>query len=182
MKHYWHFSEDELIAPSKICHQKSYSILYNCHAPTLVGGLHKMINDQTQAENLPEDVFVQLWNTIDTCDVGEGQSFTWLLPVTYATATDFLRRQEAIEPAEHLTLPDNTFSTPTTIATGVIESSTNDKDTRPDSDNRRVVDLTFFGEYSQQTVADTLKIVSETVKSHTQRTLQQLNVLSPNAL
>lgn len=181
MKHSLPVSEDELVAALKIRGQKAYSILYDCYAPTLLGILYKLVNDQAQAEMLLEELFVRIWNTIDTYDAGKGRLFMWLLTVTRNTATDFLQTQAATEQIEHLTLPGGTFSAPTT-AVDVIESSTTDAETWLDPDHRRVIDLILFGGYSQQKVADSLKLTPGTVKMHTQKALQQLKALFRNAL
>lgn len=182
MKHSLPVSEDELVAALKSRSQKAYSILYDCCAPTLLGVLYKLVNDQPRAEKLLEDAFVRLWNTIDAYDVGKGRLSTWLLTVTRDTATVFLQPQAATEPTQHLTLPGDPFSAPTTTAVDVIESSTTDTEAWLDPYYRWVIDLIFFEGYSQQKVTDSLNIVPGSVEMRTRKALQQLKALFRNAL
>ena len=175
--------EDELVAALRTRSQKAYSILYDNYAPTLLGIICKVVKNSDDAENLLQDTFVKVWKNIESYDAGKGRLFTWLLNIARNTAINFLRSQRSIEQTDIQTLADGVYTERNTITDAINVGHIGITDTvaRLDPKLRQIIDLIYFEGYTQQEVADNLKMPLGTVKTRTRMALQQLKNLFSDA-
>jgi len=171
--------EDELVAALKARSQKAYSVLYDNYAPSLLGIICKIVNDIDEAENLLQDTFMKVWQYIDTYDASRGRLFTWLLNIARNTAINFLRSKRNVEHTDIQTIADgvDTDRNAITDSVNISHIGIADKVAGLDPKLRQMIDLIYFEGYTQQEVADHLKMPLGTVKTRTRMALQQLKDL-----
>ena len=183
MKNIPSFSEDELVVALKERSQKAYAVLYDNYAAALLGILCRMVNDTDEAENLLQDTFVKVWNNIDSYNANRGRLFTWLLQIARNTALSHLRSQKIRPRITTQTITDGLPAEQSTItqAINVNHIGMNDTVSRLDPKLRQMIDLIYFGGYTQQNVADDLNMPLGTVKTRTRMALQQLRAIFSDA-
>ncbi len=85
------YTESELIQGLKAKDQKVFSYLYDRYSPALYGVALKVLNDESNASDCLQEVFMKIWRNIDRYDESKGRLFTWMLNITRNTAIDTLR-------------------------------------------------------------------------------------------
>src|SRR5919197_3439907 len=65
--------------------------LYDQMAGVLFSTAHRILSDAHEAEEVIQDVFVQIWNKAATFDVALGEPFHWALGITRNRCIDRLR-------------------------------------------------------------------------------------------
>ncbi|MCG7567327.1 sigma-70 family RNA polymerase sigma factor [Pseudoalteromonas sp. CnMc7-15] len=86
-------SEAELIQQVKKGNQQAFAQLYQQHIKRVYALCLRLAADTTQAEDVSQEVFVQLWQKIHSFD-GKAQFSTWLHRVTSNIAISHLRKQK----------------------------------------------------------------------------------------
>ena len=77
--------------------------LYDRHSRLLYGLILRIVRDRSEAEEILQEVFVQVWNRVTTYNPGLGPPAAWLVGIARNRAIDRLRansaRRRAIESA-----------------------------------------------------------------------------------
>lgn len=76
------------------------SILYDRYGRLAFSLAVNIVGDAALAEEITQDVFVQIWNKAATYNSSQGKLVTWLASVTRHRAIDMLRRQD-VRPEGH---------------------------------------------------------------------------------
>lgn len=71
--------------------EAALSLLYDRYRRVLFGLLYRMLNNRTEAEDVLQEVFVQVWRQARKFDEGRGKAFTWLVTIARRRAIDRLR-------------------------------------------------------------------------------------------
>ena len=64
---------------------------YDLHASTLFGLAYRILNDAKDAEDVLQEVFLQVWNKGASYDAAQGRPLAWVLTLTRHKAIDRLR-------------------------------------------------------------------------------------------
>lgn len=72
---------------------KAFNILYNKYAPVLFGAIIRITGEQTVAENILQQTFIELWNNKQTYTPLKERIFIWMFKTTRRLAVEDLRRQ-----------------------------------------------------------------------------------------
>lgn len=73
--------------------QEALAEAYRRHAGAVFGLAKRLLNDQSQAEEVVQEVFVRLWNLPDRFDPGRGTLRSFLLANCHGKAVDVLRSE-----------------------------------------------------------------------------------------
>ncbi|EQD30808.1 RNA polymerase sigma factor, partial [mine drainage metagenome] len=142
--------------------------LYDLHAAMLLGLLTSVLRDRAQAEDVLQQVFLQVWRTARHYDSSRGAPMAWLTQIARTRALDSLRRRrresllnvhedEVAASAELERLPERLD---VIGAMGQLSPG-----------ERRLVELCYLGGYSHREVAAATGIPLGTVKSTLRRAL-----------
>ncbi|BCA53188.1 putative RNA polymerase sigma factor, sigma-24-like protein [Nitrospira sp. KM1] len=85
--------------------QQAFSQLYD-HSSTLLYTLaYRILRNRDEAEELLQDVYLEVWRKVSRYDVGRGTPVAWLITLTRSRAIDRLRSRAA-RPEQTATLDD----------------------------------------------------------------------------
>lgn len=87
-------SESSLIALAKQQHQPAFRQLYDKHMRTVYALCLRLTGNATQAEDVTQEVFIQVWRKLHTFN-GDSAFSTWLHSLTTNTALSYLRKQKS---------------------------------------------------------------------------------------
>ncbi len=157
----------------------AFAVLYDRYASAVNGMALVVLRDRTLAEDVTHDVFLRLWQRADAYDAGRGRFAPWLMCVARNRAIDVHRRRRA-QPA--LVLDDElarwAFDPEPDPADQVITRQLR-RDVQQAlaelaPDQRRLLDLAYFGGMSQSQIAESLERPLGTVKSQIRTAMRHL--------
>jgi RNA polymerase sigma-70 factor, ECF subfamily len=158
--------------------QAALGALYDLHAAMALAIALRVVNDREEAEDVVHDAFVAVWRKIDRYDPSRGSLRTWLLTIVRNRAIDRVRaRREtlAVDDADERSLL-RTGPNPTWEA---ALRRTADAEVRaalaglPD-EQRRAVELAYFGGYTYREVARILDVPPGTANGRLRLALAKL--------
>jgi RNA polymerase sigma-70 factor (ECF subfamily) len=83
----------ELLAHMSAGDPTAFEALYDRYASYALGVAQRVLGDRSEAEEVVQDVFVQLWKSPDRFDQRRGKLSTWLFVLARNRAVDRLRRR-----------------------------------------------------------------------------------------
>ncbi len=160
--------ESVLVLQLKSGSREAFSELYDRYATNLYHVILKLVNSESDAENLLQDTFVKIWRSIDSYDPKISRLYTWLITIARNMAIDYCRsayfsKKKSIQNDEVLVYKE----TPRSEMCRLDYIGMDDVLNRLDQNLRQLIDLQFYLGYTQQEVADELNIPLGTVKSRT---------------
>jgi len=167
--------------------REAFEELYRRYASGAYGLALRVTGQEILAQEVVHDAFMALWRAPEAFDPARGPFRSFFLSLVHHRAVDTVRREERLrrrtERALNLTDP-----TGEDIAEGVVEDAwlaTRRKEVREalatlPLDQRRVLEMAYFGGYTQAAIAAELGIPLGTVKTRTLAALRKLRgALSP---
>ncbi|MEO5979008.1 MAG: sigma-70 family RNA polymerase sigma factor [Chryseolinea sp.] len=89
-----HIDEDSLVASLKNKDSHSLDYLYDHYSGALLGVVSRIVKKEEMAEEVLQDVFLKVWERMDTYDPTKGRLFTWMLNIARNQAIDKTRSKE----------------------------------------------------------------------------------------
>lgn len=170
------FNETDLIDCLKTGSNEAFTELYDRYSAMLYGVICRIVNDRADAENLLQDVFVKIWNNLDTYDASKGRLATWLLNIARNTAIDFIRSKVFIQRQKNQNIdslvslpqqtPAMTMDTDTIGLKQIVE--------RMSKNYREIIEWLYFDGYTQQEISDNFNLPLGTVKTRSRMALKEL--------
>jgi RNA polymerase sigma-70 factor (ECF subfamily) len=141
-----------------------------------------LFGDRGAAEEVVQDVFVRCWSRAETYRPERGSVPGWLLGMTRNRVIDVLRRRRSqlINGAPFLSIDgldgrlDSMDSTATHAAQEIVDWGINDAVASLPPEQRMVVVLTLYGEFTHRQIAEELGLPLGTVKSRVRRGMERL--------
>ena len=165
----------------------SLTEIYGRYSGILLATAFRVLNNAKDAEEVVQEAFVQIWEKASVYDVRRGKPLTWAMTLTRNKAIDRLRRvqrrnrlQDELEQEaqiwDRLVESDSSdeaaaHETKAIVRSAVIQLS---------EDQRRAIELAFFGGLTQQEIADQLHEPLGTVKARIRRGMMKLRqIIAP---
>jgi len=156
---------------------ESLGLLYDATLGRCYALAMRILRDPQAAEDVCEDVYLQVWRQAVRFDPARGNVIAWLLTMCRSRALDHLRRrkmEEARGDIETL-LAFEEVPGPFDLVLGLDASSRiGEAVGRLSGAQRQVIGLAFYRGMTQQEIADHLEMPLGTVKSNTRRALAAL--------
>jgi RNA polymerase sigma-70 factor (ECF subfamily) len=150
--------------------------VYDQYASFVYGLAARVIGDPRAAEDVSQDVFVSFWERPAAFDPARGSLRTWLGTLTHRRAVDHVRREEARrrraerEAGRAVAAPDVEEMATALLTAERVRAAL---DVLPD-EQRRAVQLAYFGGKTYRQVAETLGIPEGTAKSRLRLALRRI--------
>lgn len=87
-------SEQELVTRLQSNEMKALETLYENYKGAIFGCILRLVKEKAAAEEILQDVFVNIWQNIGQYDSSKGRLFTWMLRIARNLAIDRLRSKE----------------------------------------------------------------------------------------
>ncbi len=153
--------------------------LYDQYAPLLLALARRVLRDVQAAEEILQEVFLQVWNQADRYQMERSSVSTWLVLLTRSRAIDRLRsrqsRERTLTAFETQRPPSHTSNSATTT---VLKEQRRKRLAREmgalPPEQRRVLELAFYAGLSQTEIAAKVDIPLGTVKTRTLLAMKKL--------
>jgi RNA polymerase sigma-70 factor (ECF subfamily) len=150
--------------------------VYDQYASFVYGLALRVIGDPRAAEDVSQDVFVAIWERPEAFDPERGSLRTWLGTLAHRRAVDYVRREEARrrraerDASRRASVPD---VEEIAVALVTAERVREALDLLPD-EQRRAIQLAYFGGKTYRQVAEVLGIPEGTAKSRLRLGLRRI--------
>jgi RNA polymerase sigma factor (sigma-70 family) len=177
-----------LLAHAGLGDRAAFATLYDKTSAHLLGVVLRIQRDRALAEDILQEVFVNVWRAAHSFDAAQSQPLTWLTSVARNRAIDSLRRAQS-QPQLKTNLisinddeESDVYDTVADDAPGPLDLLSRASDARAlgtcmealTAQQRQSVALAFFDGLSHAEVADSMRQPLGTVKSWVRRALMTL--------
>lgn len=156
----------------------AFSQFYDRYSPIVYALALRMLRVQSDAEDLLQEVFLQVWRQATAYSAERGSPEAWLINIARSRAIDKLRSIRRRERSFVLTDDPAAAEAPDNVETSAGESETrlamNSALASLPEAQRRVLELAYFDGLSQSEIADKLKEPLGTVKTRMRSGIQRL--------
>ncbi|MGO3109706.1 MAG: RNA polymerase sigma factor [Sphingobacterium sp.] len=175
-----HIAEDTLIALLKKRDRRGFNYLYDNYAGALYGVVIRVVLHKNYADEVIQNVFVKILNHADLFDDKKGRLYTWMINIARHAAIDYIKSKGVQNEQKNQSLPDginhvenhNFVQTEQNEKTDYIGLKNVLERLKPEW--RELIEMAYYQGYSQQEIADNLKIPLGTVKTRVRSALLHL--------
>ncbi|MGH8020977.1 MAG: sigma-70 family RNA polymerase sigma factor [Opitutaceae bacterium] len=175
-------SDADLIRQSADGDKAAFGALYDRFSRPLYSLAVRIVGNGTEAEDLVQEVFVDLWTKAPEFDRTRAQPFTWTVSIMRNKAIDRVRsrvRRGAILERASVDIADRSLGSPgpdTRESASFKESAglIRDAFTNLPEDQRAALELAYFDGLSQSEIATRLSQPLGTIKARIRRGLTRL--------
>ena len=178
----------KLLGRAGLGDRAAFATLYERTSSHLLGVVLRIQRDRAQAEDILQEVYVNVWRAAQSFDAAQSQPLTWLSSIARNRAIDSLRRTQT-QPKFRSTISSTTLDEETDVydtvasdAPGPLDLLSRASDARAlsscmqglSAQQRQSVALAFFDGLSHAEVAEQMRQPLGTVKSWVRRALMSL--------
>ena len=87
------YTDSDILTPLKRGERYGYEALVARYGQTVFAMIARIVGDEARAEELTQDTFIKLFETIDRYDPQRASLSTWLCRIAYRLAVDEFRRK-----------------------------------------------------------------------------------------
>jgi RNA polymerase sigma-70 factor, ECF subfamily len=167
-----------LVAEKRI---DAFEVFYERHAGAAYSLAHRIVGDSRLAEDVTQEAFLSIWRSRSRHDAARGSVRTWTLGVVRNRAIDAIRRETSSR------VPPLDLRGDELLDQERAEDETEAEAIRRDTARRvrgvlgelpdeqaRVIELAYFGGFSQAEIAEMLGVPLGTVKGRTRLGLEKV--------
>ena len=167
--------------------RRSFAELYDRFSGVLFSTAFRVLNNREAAEDVLQDVFVQIWEKAPLYDPARGKPMTWAVTLTRNKSIDRLRStqrrnrlQDDVEREAQTFEQFDDRSSFDAVASGETGALVRAAIQKLSKDQREAIELAFFSSMTQTEIAARLSVPLGTVKARIRRGMMRLkDVLSP---
>lgn len=159
----------------------AFEELYRRYAPAAHGMAIRVTGQETLAQEVVHDAFLAVWRAPEAFDPARGSFRTFFLSLVHHRAVDTVRREERLRKrSDRASNLERSYGED--VAEDVVEGAYLAKRRREvrealgtlPPDQRRVLEMAYFGGYTQARIAEELGIPIGTVKTRTLAAMRKL--------
>ena len=159
--------------------EKGFNYLYKNYSGALYGVIFRIVRYEEEANEVLQDVFVKIWNSIERFDQKKASLYTWMLNIARNSAIDRLKSKSFQNDLKNQSIPDFVNN-----HVGLsLEQKHDFQEVQNGVNNLRdeykiLINKAYFGGFTQEEISEELGIPLGTVKTRTRAALQELkNIL-----
>lgn len=159
--------------------EKGFNYLYKNYSGALYGVIFRIVRYEEEANEVLQDVFVKIWNSIESFDQKKASLYTWMLNIARNSAIDRLKSKSFQNDLKNQSIPD--------FVNDHVGLSLEQKHDFQEVQNgvnslrdeyKILINKAYFGGFTQEEISEELGIPLGTVKTRTRAALQELkNIL-----
>ncbi|MGH3332876.1 MAG: ECF RNA polymerase sigma factor SigK [Nocardioidaceae bacterium] len=85
---------------------QAFGALYDAMSGAVYGLARRVVRDPVRAEDVTQDVFLDVWRKAARFDANRGRAKTWIMTIAHRRAVDAVRRTESMRRQDHQAVPD----------------------------------------------------------------------------
>jgi len=152
--------------------------LYDRHAPRVLGLTSRILGDRDEAEDVLQEVFLQVWRSPARFDAARGSAVTWLLILARSRAIDRLRSLRRRGHDRQVPIDDHPIASGEDLERGAENAQEGAAVRRAlealPPDQRRALELAYFDGYTQSEIAQMTGAPLGTVKTRLRQGMMKL--------
>ena len=148
--------------------QAAFASLYDALSPTLFGVVRRVLRDGSQAEEVTQEVFVEIWKQATRFDATRGSVRTWAVTIAHRRAVDRVRSEQSHRDRQ------------VTVAAASVEVSASPEDDAVEAEDRQraraamatlpapqreALELAFYDGLTHVQISEHLGVALGTVKT-----------------
>lgn len=169
---------EELVSLLKSRDEQGFNYLYDNYSGALYGVIIKVITYQEETNEVLQDVFVKIWNSIQSFDSSKGSLYTWMLNIARNSAIDRVKSKSFRNDLKNQSIPDfvnedTTLSTEQTHNFNEMQSFVD----KLREDYKVLINKSYYGGYTHEEISEELGIPLGTVKTRIRSAIKELREL-----
>lgn len=172
------YSEQELVVLLNEQSNDAFNYLYNNYSGALYTIINQIVLDKDTANDVMQEVFVNIWRKINMYDATKGRLFTWMLNIARNAAIDKVRSKSYKDNQKNQPITENENSRIEMSANPVVNDVGLKKVlTTLNEEYRRLIDLSYYQGFTHEEIAKMLGIPLGTVKTRIRTAICQLRTM-----
>ena len=158
---------------------KAFSYLYDNYSAALLGIINSIVSEKESANDVLQEVFLNIWRKINSYDPMKGRLFTWMLNIARNAAIDKIRSKGYKDSLKNQSFPENvdTNTSRTVVSPDVKDVGLKKILSSLKHEQRMLIDLSYFQGYTHEEISKALNIPLGTVKTRIRSALTQLRTM-----
>lgn len=162
-------SPEELLRLTALGREDAFEALYDSFAARVFGLARRIVRDPAQAEEIAQEVFLEIWRRAGRYDPARGSATSWIMTLTHARAVDRVRSVQSASDREVKVAQSSTVRDVDTVVEAV-ESSFERRAVQRclgtlTELQRESITLAYFSGYTYREVAELLTAPLPTIKT-----------------
>lgn len=156
--------------------KSAFVTLFNYYAPRVKAYLRRQGVDSVQADDITQDVMLQVWNRASQFDAMKSRPATWIYTIARNRLIDVWRAQKnnMVDYKDPALLPEGSYDQTQSIAAEEQNDELRSAVAELSPAQRDIIEEAYFKERSQRMIAKARKIPLGTVKSRLRLALDHL--------
>ena len=167
------YNEAELLQGLQAHDEQAFSYLYDHYSKALFAVILPFVQQQDVAEDILQEVFVKVWQHIQSYNESKGRLYTWMLNIARNHAIDRIRSKDFNNQSKTTALPVNVYNNADGDSkigdVGLKKTLSN----LPD-DSRVLLELAYFQGYTHDEIAKITGLPLGTIKTRLRNTIIKL--------
>ena len=168
-------SPDQILSLLLSRDEKGFNYLYKNYSGALYGVIIRIVRYEEEANEVLQDVFVKIWNSVKSFDAAKASLYTWMLNIARNSAIDRLKSKSFQNDLQNQSIPDFVndgigLSTEQCHEFNEVQDRVN----MLRDDYKILINKAYFGGLTQEEIAEELQIPLGTVKTRTRAALLEL--------
>ena len=168
------YTEQELISALKAGNEQAFSHLYDNYSGSLYSIILQIVKIPETANDILQEVFVNIWRRIATYDPIKGRLFTWMLNISRNASIDMLRSKSYQNNLKNQEITDTVYGNDSVNLTSIDSIGLERFMGKLRPEHRVLIELAYFKGYTQEEIAEIEDIPLGTVKTRIRNALLQL--------
>ncbi len=172
------YNESELVSLLKARDSSAFSYLYDHYSGALYNIILQIVGNGEIANDILQEVFINVWRKVESYDSTKGRLYTWLLNIARNASIDTLRSRSFQNSRRNQSMPENVDD----LLAASVQQNIDLLGLRKlleklKTEQRVLIELAYFKGYTHEEIAEIEEIPLGTVKTRIRTALQQLRAI-----
>lgn len=156
----------------------AFNYLYDHYSGALYGVVLRIVLSKEYTEEIIQDVFVKIWNSISQYDTTKGRFYTWIINIARNTAIDYLKSKGFQNELKNQSVPEFVYNSKVFSVSNATDYIGFSKLLEGlETDKLELIKLAYYQGYTQIEISEKLELPLGTVKTKMRNALLKLKDL-----